>query len=209
MDDNWMPHPSNRSQIETLAAVLATVVEGREAVYVSSPLTSGPRALEWHAASAARVEEDFETGSETFRRVVVGANREAASTFVHRLRSEIDALVIDPTALPDVPGWGQPDYRYFWGEVIRRYASKVVFRGGWMYSNGCVYEFLIATESGATTVQEDLSSLNLEQGIALISGAIEETTVRGLSNEVLQEVLTALNKLRSATRQQNRKATSR
>jgi hypothetical protein len=84
--------------------------------------------------------------------------------------------VIDPTALPDLDGWTQEDYYLLWGRVIERYASTVVFLDDWQYSNGCVYEFLVAQRCNARSVDERLNLLTLPDGLDLIQKAIANQT---------------------------------
>ena len=56
--------------------------------------------------------------------------------------------MIDPTLLRDFDGWVQSDYHQLWIDVIKTYARKVIFLDGWMYSVGCVWEYLAALERG-------------------------------------------------------------
>lgn len=111
----------------------ASVTEAKSAVYVSSPLTTGARAFEWHRRNGGQafVKPD------AFDPDVVEPNREEAAAFTRSLRRKTNRVVIDPTAMADIPGWTQSDYRYFWGRVIEEYWGEIVFRDGWQFSSGC------------------------------------------------------------------------
>jgi hypothetical protein len=191
-EENFPPRPKHDRTIAPLVDSLAAVVEGRSAIYVSSPLTTGERAFEWHVqnasppVSASRLQRNF-------ARDVVEPNREEAARYVRQLRRATPGVVvIDPTALRDIPGWRQDDYRALWAEVIGRYAETVVLRDGWQYSSGCAYEFLVAYTTGAEVVREDLSSLPIQEGIRLVGEAIEETRRQGASAEFLRRVRESL-----------------
>src|SRR4051794_16481374 len=108
-----------------LLEAFASVIDDRMAIYVSSPLTTGARAFEWHRNHAA---------ARSFAEDVIEPNREEAAAFARGLRQATARVVIDPTAMGDLPGWEQRDFRYFWGRVIVGYCSEVVFRDGWQFS---------------------------------------------------------------------------
>jgi hypothetical protein len=96
------------------------------------------------------------------------------SLFRSRLSRRFDRIIIDPTAVADLDGWTQDDYRFFWGEVIRRFATSVVFVDGWQFSSGCAYEFVIATEAGVGTLDERLEPLSFQSGKALLREATRD-----------------------------------
>jgi hypothetical protein len=163
MRDEFPPKPQQHTEIAAALAAFGSVMHGRAATYVSSPLTTGQRAFEWHQQNGS-ADATSEAGSEAmFRDDVIAGNRQQAARYVERLRRR-RAIVIDPTALADLPGWTQSDYRFFWGRVIEEYAETVVFRRGWEYSSGCAYEFLVATRSGRESLDEELNPLTVQKG---------------------------------------------
>lgn len=193
MSQSFPPRPDHPRQVELLLEVFASVVEGRTAWYVSSPLTTGPRAFEWHRQNKRRNALDGRiVASDEFRRGVIEPNRTEAAAFVHKLRETRRRIVIDPTALEDLPEWSQADYRVFWGRVIEEFAEAVVFRDGWMYSSGCAYEFFVALSSRVHVLAESLSPLTLEQGRALIAEAAEQSRRGGVTSQFLEEIHQAL-----------------
>jgi hypothetical protein len=126
--------------------------------------------MEWHTANGAALGRN----ADSFRSEVIERNRREAADFVRALREKSGAVTIDPAALPDVPGWEQADYRYFWGRVIERYASRVLFRDGWQYSVGCAYEFLVAHRAGLEVRDEHGNELPRDLGRRMIEAAASD-----------------------------------
>jgi hypothetical protein len=164
------PTPRRPAEINAALKTFATVTDSGSALYVSSPLTTGQRAFEWHQRNGSTADDSAAQAG--FRENVIASNRDQAGRYVEALRAKQMGIVIDPTALEDVAGWTQSDYRFFWGRVIEEYAATVVFRDGWEYSSGCAYEFLVAARAGLTLLCEDLTPLSIEDGRKLLAAAI-------------------------------------
>ena len=193
MSADAFPLRSRRgAELRLLVGVFASVADGREAFYVSSPLTTGQRAFEWHRKNGHGKRHPDRAANDEFRENVVEPNREDAAHFARRLRDTTGKTVIDPTAMLDLPDWSQDDYRFFWGEVIKRYCDTVVFRDGWQYSSGCAYEFLVGEKSGARLLRQDMSRLEQDEAVRLIGGAIQEVEKHGVSADFLREVRLSL-----------------
>ena len=191
MSVQFPPRPDHPEEVAKIAEAFAAVVEGRAALYVSSPLTTGQRFIDWRGSTSAPDPRDV-AYPEAFRRAVFEPNRENAKAFVARLREERADVVINPTGLPDLEGWTQRDYRSLWGEVIRRYVRLVVFRNGWEYSDGCTYEFFVAARHGVSMVFENLSPMTAEEGLGLVGTAVDEKLATGASPEFAFAVLAAM-----------------
>lgn len=191
MSQQFPPRPDHPEEVAKIAEVFASVVEGRAALYVSSPLTTGQRFIDWLGSTSAPDPHDM-AYPEAFRRAVFEPNRESARAFVARLREECAEVVIDPTGLPDLEGWTQRDYRSLWGEVISRYVRLVVFRDGWEYSDGCTYEFFVAARHGVRMVRENLSPITEEEGLELVRAAVDGRLATGASPEFALAVLAAM-----------------
>jgi len=185
------PLPDHPEEVAKIAEAFAAVVEDRTALYVSSPLTTGQRMIDWRGSASAPDPRDS-AYAEAFRRAVFEPNRESARAFVARLRGQRSDVVIDPTGLPELAEWTQQDYRSLWGEVISRYARLVVFREDWEYSDGCTYEFFVAVRDGIPMAREDLSPMNEEEGLGLIRAAVDRKLATGVSAEFITAVLAAM-----------------
>ncbi len=170
--------------------VLDGIIEDRGAVYVSTPITTGRRFVEWRRGAGAALAPSEHRYRQEHDRDVVRRNREHVKPIVRAVRERGWGVVIDPTTVHDVPGWGQRDYHAFWARVIERYAGTVVFADGWEYSSGCAQEFLSAVRVGARLLREDLEPLTIEEGERLIRSAIAALDADGvLSTESLREAL--------------------
>ena len=184
-------------EIESLLNVLGSVVVDRAAVYVSTPITSGRRFVDWSRRRNLKTDLSHPETHQEFVREVLVPNNEHARKIIGQMRRRFAQPLIDPTALKDMEGWVQDDYRVLWARVIEEYAGSVVFLDGWQYSNGCAYEFLIAhrLDPQPSILNEVLASLKLEEGMRLVESAILELQSSKLSSEFLREVLNELMKL--------------
>ena len=172
--------------------ILASVVVGRSAVYVSAPITSGKRLARWVGSRNVEFDPSHPDNYEDFQREVLEPNCEHAQNIIGDLRKKFPNVLIDPTALKDIDGWTQDDYRYLWAKVIEQYATTVVFIDGWQYSNGCSYEFLVSYQSASDhcplVLDENLKPLTPEHGLRLIRAAGNELKEAGLSTEFLDRI---------------------
>jgi len=192
MPDGFPPVTTHERELEALINVLGSVVVGRSAVYVSAPITSGKRLAKWLSSRNVEFDPSHPESAAEFQREVLEPNCEHARDIISNLRKKFPNAVIDPTALKDIDGWTQNDYRYLWAKVIEQYATTVVFIDGWQYSNGCSYEFLVSYQSSndhcPLVLNENLKPLSLEKGLMLIREAISEMKEAGLSTEFLERV---------------------
>ncbi|HAF13408.1 MAG TPA: hypothetical protein DHU55_01110 [Blastocatellia bacterium] len=192
MSDSFPPITTHERKVEALLNILASVVVERSAVYVSAPITSGKRLAKWLGSRNVEFDPSHPESYAEFQREVLEPNCEHAQDIITNLRKQFPNVVIDPTALRDIDGWTQDDYRYLWARVLEQYATTVVFIDGWQYSNGCSYEFLVSYQSSSDhcplVLNENLKPLTLDQGLTLIRAAISEMKEAGLSTEFLERV---------------------
>jgi hypothetical protein len=187
---SFPPATTRLTDIALLVELFASCVGAKDALYVSSPLTSGWRAFEWHLNGGRNL-----SPPERLRRFadeVVEPNRREAASFAARLRHSELRVVIDPTAVSDIPGWTQSDYHVFWGDVLARYARTTLFRDGWQFSTGCSYEFFVAHREGTEVLDEKGHPLSRGRGIVLLREAIVRVADHGLSADFLVGVHDAL-----------------
>jgi len=190
--DEFPPKAGHPHEIAQLSEAFACTVSGRTAWYVSSPLTSGERSLEWRRRYSEHGAKATAQLSESFRRDVLALNRGDAARFVEGLRARTTQVVINPSALADIPHWTQSDYRVLWASVIERYVSTVVFRDGWQHSNGCAWELLTAYVADRRLLREDLSPLGIAEAQTLVETAISAVGERQ-ATAFLVAVFDALN----------------
>ena len=187
-EDVFPPQTSRGAEVDALIEMLRGVFPRRSALYVSAPITSGRRFVEWYARRG-NVGGSAEQYKRDHLENVVVPNRSAAVALVSRARAATSEFVIDPTAVGHIEGWTQGDYRTAWAHVIVEFASVVVFADGWEFSNGCSYEFLISTKAGIETLDESWRPIDLRAGLSLLRGAIEELSSRSLPAEFLRGIV--------------------
>lgn len=155
---------------DLLLAVLPRCLDAALAtIYLSVPITSGRSYLKQRSREVAAGDGDGQA-----RAVALKSNLTRASVAVERLRSSEAANVIDPSKLPDIPGWTQTSYHTFWSGVIAAYPHKVVFLDGWHYSVGCTREFADAIRFGLPAFTENLAELDAYTGIQLVQAALDD-----------------------------------
>jgi hypothetical protein len=138
--------------------------------------------------SFASVDEISSEERERHKREVIARNCEHARAFVATLRRKEAASVIDPTSYPVIPNWTQSQWIAFWGAVIARYASRVVFLDDWQFSSGCVQEYLIARSLKIPTFDERGEQLSVVRALELLDGAIGESAAHGSPASMLERV---------------------
>lgn len=193
-DDVFPPQTSRGTEIEALVELLRGVFPDRVALYVSAPITTGKRFIDWCTRYRNLTSSAEEYLRENLRDVVT-PNRNAANVLVKRARQIHSGPVIDPAAVGSIEGWTQGDYRTAWARIIEEFARAVVFANGWEFSNGCCYEFLVAIKAGIETLDEPWRPITLETGVSLVRHAAGELSSRGLSVEFLRGILEELESL--------------
>src|SRR5262245_36356804 len=107
-DDVFPPQTTRADQVEAVIELLRGVIPGRFAIYVSSPITSGRRFVEWYERHGQKSgSADFDHAAH-FQHVVE-PNRAAAAALVRKARELNRGFVIDPTAVGVIEGWNQGD----------------------------------------------------------------------------------------------------
>ena len=184
--DRFPPTPDHGHEYEALLRILVSVLGDRRADYVSSPLTGGPRFVEWFQTEGRNLVAGTPKYRERHNEFVVRPNIAAAREVAERLRL-MGEVVIEPTSF-DSPHWTQNDYRHLWGLVIQRHVKQVFLVDGWEFSSGCAYEYWIAASAGIETVTEDGTRIEQQMGIAAVRSAMREMQKVGISTEFAQEV---------------------
>lgn len=186
MSWEFPPQSDRVPEIEAIVSVLASVIEGRSAYYVSTPMTTGKRSFAPHAvATANRIANEPRLGS---HRHLVYCNHPYVQKLVQDLRRSLGSPVINPMAIVDLPSWTQSDYRVLSARVIQCYVHTVIFVEDWQYSLGCSYEFLVARQSGAKTVTPRLDEIKAAEGLHWIREAARDLHSLGKETSFLTAV---------------------
>ncbi|MBI3409416.1 MAG: hypothetical protein HY040_13830 [Planctomycetes bacterium] len=167
---------SDRPEFAWMLDMLASSIGEQKAIYVSVPITTGPRLFSWFRDLIARGEPLPDPrrpeGNHERRQVILEPNLRDAQALVTRLRGLKKEPVIDPSILRDVPGWRQEDYISLWEGVIERFVAQIVFADGWNFSFGCAHEFLFATNRKVATLDSNFEPISRADGIRKIAEAV-------------------------------------
>jgi uncharacterized protein YdcH (DUF465 family) len=184
---------SNNPQFATLFTAMECVLNGENAIYCSSELTSGLRAFNEMRKQRVKTSAELKDklGSEWFPKIF-GPNIELANQFAESVRRAEDGkmLVITPAPLK-VQDWGQPEYNGFWTELLHsKRIESVRFNEDWQYSNGCTTEFVEAQAAEIHTLDVKREIIARDAAIELIAAAIKEFA--DLDTSLLQQNLDRL-----------------
>lgn len=160
----------------------AELLRAERRAYVSTPITTGLRFVEWWDREGRMYDRDSVEFSERRLRSVIEPNIARAKKLARRIEHDLLLPVINPAKLEDVEGWEQDAYHSFWAEVIRRYVDVVVFLKGWEFSTGCVIEFGVARADGRALLTEELEPLTDDLATTLVSTACNDLRARGLAH---------------------------
>jgi hypothetical protein len=183
---------SYHEEVATALSALDCLLLGRKGVYASSELTSGRRAQRLqhdHGVADSRTLRDG-LGPQRYNALLWAPNVDAAVAFADELRASLGGveLVISPAPFT-APAWSQQAYLAFWEKVIRTRVKCVYFNNDWEYSNGCVYEFAVATDAGLPTMNRDGQVLPVKVGVERIVRAIRELEAEGLETQAIGSTL--------------------
>jgi hypothetical protein len=164
-------------------AMTAAGVEGRNVVYVSIPITSGPREVALLRTLGLRSSTDLQRSEpERWRTEVLEANERDARANVAIVREapwlSRGFVVVDPSRM-NVKGWDQDDYNRFWVRLMSEHVRYLVATPGWEYSRGA------RTEVGfALTFSRDTLEVVDQVGEPVDASALEALAERARSSLV-------------------------
>jgi len=189
---------SNNPQFATLFTAMECVLNGENAIYCSSELTSGLRAFNEMQNQKVKTSTELKEklGSEWFPKIF-GPNIELANRFAESVRRAEDGkmLVITPAPLK-VQDWGQPEYNGFWTELLHsKRIESVRFNDDWQYSNGCTTEFVEAQAAEVHTLDVKREIITRDAAIELIAAAIKQ--FESLDTSLLRQNLDRLVAMRT------------
>jgi len=198
IDTTTLTRSFSRTYAEECALAFSAidcVLNGEQAVYASTELTTGRRAFsvlrEVGATRAAELKTRL--GEQGFVDRILSPNVDAAMAFARRLHHSLggNQLVITPAPFV-APDWSQSEYLSFWETLIRTRIKEVYFNHGWEYSSGCTFEFLVAVDTGIPTYTADGQRLDAATAISSIEEAVDSLGRDGLESDRLVENVRAL-----------------
>ncbi len=182
-----------RAMHDILLDAFACVVSPCSAVYVSGPVTTGKRFVDWYVAKGWLLEANAVTYKKSRYDAVLVPNQRELIRVAQKYRKEGVISVVEPSNLT-VEHWSQPDYHKFWTAVLQRFICKVIVLDEWQYSVGCAIEFQFAAKTGIPVEEINGNIVSLQDGARMIRSAAEEVDRLGQGRERLKSIAQALHK---------------
>jgi hypothetical protein len=180
--------------IDELFKSLKNIFNGNDIIYVSTPINTGERFINWYKSEGKVLEEDIEKYNKVITKNVIEPNIRNVKECIKRIRQATGKVVIDPTTFEDKAlQWDQDDFYNFWSKVIKELVNEVIFLDGWEYSIGCCYELLAAIENNKNIYFQDMRKLTIEESIIRLNNSISTYLSNNLEqgsriNEILQKI---------------------
>lgn len=182
--------------LDAIRRVWRSAFGSRKVAYLSGPITTGVRFIDWWNQSGHRLAMDSEAYRDGLRQQVIVPNENQLKIMAELLRAKSSEPVIEPASL-SVSYWSQQDYLELWEQFIIDHASRILLMEGWEYSAGCASEFCRAHLEGIPTTRIDGAPVVARDGIAAIGQALARVEALAQPPVYLQDALrAAYNKLR-------------
>jgi len=140
--------------------------EGNEIIYISSPINTGKRFIDWYELVGKNLIIDSDEYCKEKEKNVVKPNINAIKEYVKKIRKKTSKVIIEPTNIEnDMLNWSQNEFYQFWDRVIKELVDEVIFLDGWEYSIGCCYEYLSAIVNNKKTYNQNMKILDLSEAI--------------------------------------------
>lgn len=162
-------NPKYRNEVELLLMPLECVLKSKTNIYVSGPITTGNRHLQWHKKNSHHITES--TYNQLRRQEIIDHNIQNIALIAKNVRDMSGSIVIEPASL-ELKHWTQDDYLLFWGKVIDKYVNTIVFVKNWEYSRGCVYEFYLGLINQYDLLDSNMKPININLAVSKIKKAI-------------------------------------
>jgi len=158
---------------EDLFNGLKNLFNGNEILYVSTPINTGNKFVEWYCSIGNGLIKNSEEYNKSRKLNVVQLNIQNTRNFIKDLRKRNNKIIIDPTTFEDnTKKWSQNDFYSFWQDVIKELISEAIFLDGWEYSVGCCYELIAAIKKNINIYSEDLNILTVDECILKLKNSV-------------------------------------
>lgn len=177
------------SQNSMLAFASCLGVREHSAVYISCPITTGKRLLEWQLIGSQLSKEALEKHLKSREELVTERNIQEAKALVIRARKKFRRLVIDPTQLPNFDSWNQDDFNGFWNRVIRNFVSVLVVSEGWEFSTGSTLEYQVALDCQLTILDHEFKPIRPQDALTKLQAAEKQFNLLLLKNLAINKTI--------------------
>ncbi|WP_321834482.1 hypothetical protein [Clostridium butyricum] len=183
----------NKLLMDSLFSILKNPFSENEIVYMSTPINTGKRFIEWYSLIGKDFTNNDKFNEEKFKNVIK-PNTQNAKYNAKKIREKTNKIVINPTNFEnEMLGWSQDEFYEFWDRVIKTLVNYVIFIDGWEFSIGCCFEVLSAIESGIEIYSQNEKALTIEDVIDKLNDSINIYKTSNLNdwkriNNVLEKV---------------------
>ena len=183
------------NEIDKKVQQFSNLLNGKEAIYISGAITTGKDYINWYTNYGKLI--DNKTDFDKLHNIdVIAKNLKTIKDFTTNLRNKSDDIYIEPATL-EIEEWDQPDYLYYWGQIITKYVNKIIFIDGWCFSKGCIYEYYIGLKKGIELVDQNFKLLNQEKVILNIKKSIQETQKNEIDVKFQLHILHEIEKMKT------------
>ena len=180
---------SESVRIDELLTLVASL-DLTNAVYVSTPITSGPDYYRLLAQATRSL--DYEQAKCTASAQVRDPNDRAAEEATRQARSRYpDTPVVNPS-LVHLVNASQNLYNAFWASLIEKHVSRVVAADGWPLSSGARMEVYVALRLGLPVESQQGNPIEWLQYDEETAKASSELHLLGFDKDEIAEFLTVL-----------------
>lgn len=147
--------------IRQYISIYSTIKNPKKFLYLSTPITTGPRYFAWYAEEGKSLVRDSEAYKKSHKQKVLLPNIEDSKKEVDNIYSLTVELIINP-AVVELP-LTQEEYMLLWSETITNFVSKVVFAPGWQYSKGALLEYITCLRHRIPTLDNHLNEITIKR----------------------------------------------
>lgn len=182
---------SHAQPLSAIRQVWLSVFGSRKAAYLSGPITTGPRFIEWWDQAGHKLEPTSKEYRIALFEKVIGPNEDELKLTAELLRARGSVPVVEPASL-FIREWSQQDYLELWQQFIADHASNILLMDGWEFSAGSASEFCHAHLTGIPTARVDGTPIVARDGLAAIGRALARIKVLPQPPTELQNTLHAV-----------------
>jgi hypothetical protein len=183
-DVEELPDRKVIDEIKMVMSAFDCVLPDDAGIYCSSDITTGKGFyFDFLGRYGVKSEEELGQmlGTEALKNVknqLVQANVARGIAFSEKLRERGLINVVAPGPFV-AKGFDQQHYLYLWEWFIIKKIYQVWFNEDWQYSNGCTFEYAVATAKGIPRHDHEGETLPLDRAIFMIECAQTELKERG------------------------------
>lgn len=147
-----------------------SVIGSNKAYYLSGPITSGSKFIEWNNTVGKFITDENEKKKSKFINVIQPNNIKLQEES-DKLREIYKTPIINPASLC-IKSFTNEDYITLWIDVINKFVTRMFSIDDWYYSYGCIIEFRLATKLNMPISTISGLKLNTNVGLELIKSEI-------------------------------------